>query len=229
MAGTARAMLPAVLSYDDVAELLRLQAQAYELLLWLSRASAADPELLSAGTAADLARPASAATWFERHRPEFPPDLATLDPHGPFANLLSSFFTTSFRIEQVEFDNRLVWSRIVLGAPTGPPDRTGLAHSQALAVKHLAASEGLPMTETQARDLVRTHRDLRDALLLWTYVWELDRRARNKGKGPVVHRLWRSLPTDTRRTLTADHAWSARQLLLAAARTIADLTPDQLR
>ncbi len=214
-------MLPAVLTHDGVAELLRLQAKAYELLLWLSHASADDPRLLSADAAAGLARAGSAAAWFERHRPLLPPDLAALDPHGPFANLLASFFATSFRVEQVEFDNRLVWARIVLGTSAGTPDRTGVAHSQALAVKHLAASERLPLTEAQARDLVRTRRDLRDAVLLWTYVWELDRRARGKGKGPVVHRIWRSLPGDTKRALTADLVWSARQDVLAAARDVA--------
>ncbi|WP_326999802.1 hypothetical protein OHA72_32295 [Dactylosporangium sp. NBC_01737] len=206
-----------MLSYDDVAELLRLQAKAYELLLWLSHESADDPDLLSADAAAGLARAGSAAAWVERHRHRLPQDLAALDPHGPFANLLASFFATSFRVERVEFGNRVVWSRIVLGASAGPPERTGLAHSQALAVKHLAASQGLPMTEAQAGDLVRTRRDLRDAFLLWTYVWELDRRARNKGKGPVVHRIWRSLPTQTKRALTADLVWSARQQVLDAA------------
>jgi hypothetical protein len=215
-------MLPAVLSYEDVVELLRLQAKAYELLLWLSHESADNPDLLSVEAAASLARAGSAAAWFERHRSELPQDLAALDPHGPFANLLASFFVTSFRIEQVEFGDRLVWARIVRGASGGTPDRAGRAHSQALAVKHLAASERLPMTETQARDLVRTRRDLRDAVLLWTYVWELDRRARNKGKGPVVHRIWRSLPGETKRALTADLAWSARQQILDAARGVVE-------
>src|SRR5262249_56313016 len=59
-------------------------------------------------------------------------------------------------------------------------DLTGLAGSQALALKHLAASQGLTLTERQASDLVRTRRDLREDALLWTYVWEPDRRARNR-------------------------------------------------
>ena len=59
-------------------------------------------------------------------------------------------------------------------------------------------------------------------MLVWTYVWELDRRARNKGKGPVVHRIWRAIPSQTRRALTADRVWSARQQLLDAARELID-------
>ena len=183
-----------MLGYDDVVRLLRLQAKAFELLTWLGQECAHNPELLSADAAADLARPSTAAAWVERHRPELPAELAAVDPHGAFANLLSSFFSTSFRVEHLEFDNRLLWVRIVPGVSEGASDRTGVARIQALALKHLAASQRLPVSQRQAGDLVHTHRDLRDAVLLWTYVWELDRRARNKGKGPVVHRIWRSIP-----------------------------------
>ena len=109
-------------------------------------------------------------------------------------------------------------ARIVLGASKGAPDRAGVRQSQALELKHLAASQRLPMTGGQATELIRTRRDPRDALLVWTCIWELDRRARNKGKGPVAHRIWRSIPPETRRTLTTDRVWSARQQLLDAAR-----------
>jgi hypothetical protein len=207
-----------MLSYEDIVELLALQAKAYELLMWLSEASVDNPEMLSADAAARLAHPSTAATWIAEHRSELPADLATVDPHGPFANLLASFFSTSFRVEHLEFRNRLVSARIVLYASPGPADRTGIVRTQALAVKHLATSQQLPTTEGQARGLIRARRDLRDAVGLWTYVWELDRRARNKGKGPVVHQIWRSIPWERRRALTADQVWSARQQLLDAAR-----------
>jgi hypothetical protein len=207
-----------MISYEDVTALLTLQAKAYELLLWLDRESVDNPQLLSVDTAADLAHPGTAAAWVERHRSMLPVDLTVPDPHGPFDNLLSSFFATSFRVEHLEFGNRLVSARIVRGVREGAPDRTGLRQSQTLALKHLAATQRLAMTARQANELVRTRRDLRDALLVWTYIWELDRRARNKGKGPVAHRIWRSIPWETRRALTADRVWSARQQLLDAAR-----------
>ena len=86
------------------------------------------------------------------------------------------------------------------------------------------------MTQRQAGELVRTRRDLRDAVLVWTYVWELDRRARNKGKGRVVHRIWRAIPSQTRRALTADRVWSARQQVLDATREfLNDVSPNQAR
>ncbi|MBF9134040.1 hypothetical protein I0C86_34645 [Plantactinospora sp. S1510] len=207
-----------MLGYDDIVELLTLHAKAYELLMWLSRASVDDPGLLSVDAAARLARPGTAAAWIAEHRAELPAGLAPVDPQGPFANLLSSFFSTSFRVEHLEFKNRIVSARIVLYASPGPPDRTGIVRTQALAVKHLASSQKLPTTEGQARSLLRARRDLRDAVLLWTYVWELDRRARNRGKGPVVHQIWRSIPWERKRALTADQVWTARQQLLDAAR-----------
>lgn len=215
-------MLPvggrAVISYDDVVALLALQAKAYELLMWLDRECVDNPRLLSVDAAADLAHPGTAAAWVDRHRGELPVDLAVPDPDGRFANLLSSFFATSFRVEHLEFGDRLVSARIVRGVTGGGPDRTGLRQSQALALKHLAAAQRLAMTARQADELVRTRRDLREALLVWTYTWELDRRARDKGKGPVAHRIWRSIPWETKRDLTADQVWSARQQLLDAAR-----------
>jgi hypothetical protein len=207
-----------VLDRARVAELLALQAVAYRLLRWLGEACVDDPELLSA----NLAGPRDVGAWLERYRDRIPPDLVPEDPRGAFANLFASFFATSFHIDRLEFGDRVVFARIVLGAPHGRPDRTGLGASQALAVRHLAASEGLAVTDRQAGELVRAGRVPKDALLVWTYVWELDRRARNKGKGPVVHRIWRSIPADMRRALTADDVWAARERVLASVRGVID-------
>lgn len=216
-----------MIGYDDVVELLTLQTKACDLLMWLGRECVHDPALLSAEAAADLAHPTTAAAWVDQHRSELPADLVVPNPHGSFANLLSSFFATSFRVEHLEFDNRLVSARIVLGISENAPDRAGLRRTQALALKHLAASQRLPMAERQANKLVRARTDLRDALLVWTYIWELDRRARNKGKGPVVHRIWRSISWGTKRALTADRVWSSRQQLLDAVREFLHDAPPE--
>ena len=58
------------------------------------------------------------------------------------------------------------------------------------------------------------------AAQIWTYVWELDRRARNKGKGPVAHRIWRSLPWAVKRALDVEAVLTAREALLTAARAL---------
>jgi hypothetical protein len=123
-----------MLTRDEVAELLALQANAYELLMWLGAAGANEPDLLS-------------------------PEVVAI----------------------------------------------------------LAASEGISLTEKAAGRIVKRSA-VRQAALLWTYVWELDRRSRRKGKGPVVHRIWRSIPWETKKALGVERIWEARAQLLAASR-----------
>jgi hypothetical protein len=203
----------------EVAHLLALHARAFGLLMWLDEASAADPTWLAMHNAEQLSRGASAAVWLEAHRAELPPELMVADPRGAFANVFASFFSTSFRIEHQSFDNRLVSARIVRGVDANQgelPDRTGVRAAQTLALKHLAAAERLRITGAEANRIVQRRRDLRDDLTLWTYVWELGRRAKDKAKGPVAHRLWRGIPWQTKRVLAVEDVWAARQRLVDA-------------
>lgn len=202
-----------MLGRDEIARLLTLQAMAYELLKWLDQEAVRNPGLLS-NAAGPLTEPDSAADWLEARRDHLPAGLVPGDPRGAFANLFCSFFSTSFRVERVEFDGRVVWSRVKRTVP----GRSGLGSAQALALKHLAASERQPITGKESSELVKKLRGARDDLLLWTYVWELDRRARRKGKGPVAHRIWRSIPWETKRDLQVDDVWAARERLLDAVR-----------
>lgn len=75
----------------------------------------------------------------------------------------------------------------------------------------------LPLSEKEARFLVRRE-TLRVASLLWTYAWELDRRARRKGKGTVSHRIWRAIPKEERKRLNGGQVWEAREQLLSTVR-----------
>lgn len=208
-----------MLTDDDVAALLARQAQAYELLLWLGRASADDPRLLDAEAAEQLAHARTVPTWIAHHREQIPAELLPAQVDGPFAALLASFLITSFRIEHVYFDHRLVATYLVLGARPGPPVRAGVAASQVLALKHLLAAGKVRLTDRDVAGLARRG-DLAEALLVWTYLWELDRRSRNKGKGPLVHTLWRRLPRAVRADLTVERVRAAREHLLTAARQV---------
>jgi hypothetical protein len=210
-----------VLTRDDVASLLVRQARAYELLLWLGRTSAEEPTLLDTGAARELANARTVPAWLARHRHRIPPELlpAQLDP--PFAALFASFLATSFRIDHVHFGDRLVATYLVRGAAPEPAPRAGLAAVQTLALKHLLAAERIPASPSEVGSIARRP-DLAEALALWTYVWELDRRSRGKGKGPLVHALWRRLPRATRHDLTTARVWDAREQLLAAGRHTAD-------
>ena len=206
-----------VLTRDDVTVLLARQQAAYELLLWLGRTSADDPTLLDSDAVGELAHARTAAAWLARHLTRIPADLAPERMDGPFAELFASFLTTSFRIEHVHFDGRLVATYLVRGATPGPVPRAGLAACQTLALKHLLVAEGASLAPGDVGGLARRS-DLAEALGLWTYVWELDRRSRGKGKGPLVHALWRRLPREARQDLSTARLWAARERLLVAAR-----------
>ncbi len=209
-----------MLNRRDITELLVLQSRGYLLLMWLDEQSVKSPQLLSVSAVALLSEAQSAAKWMEGHRAEIPPNLLpTADQAPRFWTLFASFFTTSFQVQRLEFGDRLLDARLKLGTDGSAPSRSGLEGAQALAIKHLAASEGLHLDVKDARRIVK-RAALHDAALIWTYVWELDRRARQKGKGPVAHRLWRSLPWSVKKALDVDAVWTAREALLNAARTL---------
>jgi len=206
-----------MLEREHVAQLLMLQSKAYELLMWLAGEASRDPTLLSPKVVALLREPASAAQWLARERQRLPVGLMPVEPAGAVATLFASFFSTSFRVSHLEYDGRLMESRLNVGVRDEHRAAAGLEQCQALALRHLAASEKLPITDKDARTLVR-RKALREASVIWTYAWELDRRAKQKGKGPVVHRIWRSIPAGTRRSLDVGRVWEARAQLLGAVR-----------
>lgn len=209
-----------MLDRRDITELLVLQSRGYLLLMWLDEQSVKSPQLLSVSAVALLREAKSAAIWIEGHRSEIPPGLLpTAEQAERFWNLFASFFSTSFQVQRLEFDDRLLDARLKLGTDDSAPSRSGLEGAQALALKHLAASAGMHLDVKDARRIVK-RAALHNAALIWTYVWELDRRARHKGKGPVAHRLWRSLPWSVKKTLDVDAVWTAREALLAAAQTL---------
>jgi hypothetical protein len=210
-----------MLNRDEMAQLLLIHSSAYKLLMWLAEESASDHELLSPDAVVLLREPDTAARWFETNRERVPAELLPSEPGGPFANLFCSFFSTSFRIRHLELDNRLLDSRLTLGVGEKTPGDAGFERSQALALKHLAACAKMPITEREAHRILKSQA-LREASLIWTYVWELDRRAKNKGKGPVAHRIWRSIPRQKKRSLEVDQVWAAREQLLNAVRELCE-------
>ncbi len=206
-----------MLDKSDIAELLTLQSQAYQLLMWLGEEAVNRPILLGPNIVKLLRHPKTAGQWLVAQREALPSNLVPNEPAGPFAQLFSSFFSTSFRVKHLVLDDRLVDSRLMLGITSPQPRQAGTVHVQALALKHLAGSAGARITEADARRIVKRE-SLRQASSLWAYVWELDRRARGKGKGVVVHALWRRIPWEMRKELTVAQVWEAREHLLEAAR-----------
>ncbi len=101
-----------MLNREQVAQLLLLQRTAYELLMWLGEEGSGDPELLSPDVVALLREPETAAGWLEMNRERIPAGLLPAGPAVPFANLFCSFFSTSFRVRHLEFEDRLLDSRL---------------------------------------------------------------------------------------------------------------------
>jgi hypothetical protein len=207
-----------MLSRARIAALLDHQAQAYALLMWLAEHANHAPALLAPAVVAQLREPTDAAAWLTAER-----DGALVGAPVPrvidaeFATLLASFFATSFQVKHLEFDGRLVEARLIATAAAEVVSHVSAEASLALAIKHLAASEDLAMTQDDARRIAKLAAH-RQAALIWTYAWELDRRARNKGKGPIVRAIWRSIAIETRKALTVEHVWAARAALLDACR-----------
>lgn len=207
-----------MLTRDRIAHLLALQGQAYALLMWLAGEANHDPDLLAPAVVAQLRTPATTAAWLTAARDRLIPGaLLPRAVDGEFATLLASFFATSFQVTHLDLGGRLVESRLVATPPPDAASTVSVAASQALAIKHLAASEGIALAQDDARRIAKQPAH-RQAAHLWAYAWELDRRARDKGKGPVVRELWRGIAIETRKALTVAHVWDARAALLAACR-----------
>jgi hypothetical protein len=210
-----------MLQREEIEQLLRLQSQAYELLMWLADEATRDPNVLSPTAVGALQNPETAARWLTQHQERFPVPLRPAEFGGAFANLFASFFSTSFHVKHLKFEGRLLESRVTVGAPSERGAISGLEYCQILALRHLATAEKRPITEKEARRIVRRAK-LHEASLLWTYAWELDRRSKEKGKGSVVHRLWRSIPRETRQALSVEQIWQGREMLLGAVRELGD-------
>lgn len=204
----------------DVATLLRLHYNAYQLLLYIDQRSMTQPQWLAPQVAEQLASRRTAAQWLADHRSELPADLLPESEHvEPFANLFASFFQISFEVEHVEFENALLSARIRSGLSQADPHGRSTREVVAAALKYALANEGIRLTIPESRQLAK-NTDIQTETRILAYVWELDRRARGKSKGAVVHTLWRSLPSEARRNLDEDTLWLEKQVVLNAANTM---------
>lgn len=200
----------------DIHRVLSLHEQAYRLLLWLDRQAKSSPQALSSDEVARLAKPAGCLKWLEENRAALPGELRPAQSQADeWANLFSSFFETSFEVRHLEFGGQLLDSNLTRRRPGGPSQFSEQS-VQALAVKHLLAAYEVRVSQGDAAKLAQ-RKSIREHVVVWTYIWELSRRAIGKGKGVVVHRLWRSISPETRKSLSVDRAKQARQAIVDAA------------
>jgi hypothetical protein len=199
-----------------VSELLALHDAAYRLLLRIDRWAAQDPSWLSSSAVEQLRHGDSCRAWLERRAPELPAELLP-QPRllGPFSELFASFFETSFEVKQTAFESELLDARIKRRR-RAPGKIDGVV---SLALRHQLARSGVRIELAQARTLCRRNSLRTDSLLL-AYIWELERRAMGKSKGPIAHRIWRSIPREIRTSLTEEAISLARERVIEAARTM---------
>ncbi len=188
----------------EVESILQLQNQAYQLLMYIAGRANREPTWLSSHDAERLMKWESALDWMRKHGDDLPVQVPGSDePAERLARLFASFFEVSFRVDKMSWDGVELETRVRRGRKPRPQELRKTSEVVALAVKHVLAREGVRMTVDQARRIAQWQRTKTQTRIL-AYVWELDRRARGKSKGSVVHTLWRSLPEDVRQSLSVE-------------------------
>jgi hypothetical protein len=181
------------------------------LVMHLDQLASRDPAWLDKTVLAALSDCTSCVEWLRRHWDALPADcLPERGDEVPFARLLGSFFETSFSVVRTELGGSLLDARLRRQHSSCRAGGYDIRKLVGMAIKYLLASEGTRLDAGQARRFAESPTRQDDARVV-AYMWELDRRARGKGKGPIVHRLWLSLPVTQRTALSVqmvDDAWA---------------------
>ncbi len=202
-----------MLELEDCARLLRLQDMAYRLLLHVSERAAHDAEVLDPTEQTRIHDGETCAEWLKENRRLHPAPLWPGKAELPtFANLFSSLFRDSFGVRIYAWDGRLLGA--TLSASERPSNAKKRRAFQAQAVKRLARAEsGRRLSWDEARR-VSDARTLAAPVALWSWVFELSRRAEGRISGDTGRSLWRAIPRETREALSAEAVIEARDLIL---------------
>lgn len=222
----------------DIERILRLQNAAYELLLWLNQRAAHEQEILSDHNLEKWRYAASCETWVRDIYGMIPQSLRPAPDGIPaFARLFSSFFQTSFRL--VESAPTVAYAhfggpdgyigsgkrKLMPGAPGSKRSAKGKAKvGESARELRLIALEELALENDMLpsrADLERLGSDDRwsEALTLWTYMHELNRRANFVSQGEAVRSLWQAMDKKERERMSVDKVIKARDTLLAALKS----------
>ncbi len=223
---------------DDIERILRLQHSAYELLLWLNKRAEHEQEILSDHNLEKWRFAESCETWIRDVYGMIPQALRPSQDDIPaFARLFSSFFQTSFRLVESAptraYDN---WGeesgwvgsgkrKLMPGAPSGKKSAKGKAkvgesarELRLIALEELALENNLLLSRADLEVLEKDEK-LHDALVLWTYFHELNRRANFASQGEAVRSLWQAMDKKEREKMNADKIINARDSLVAALKS----------
>ena len=227
---------------EELNRVLDLQNKAYSLLLWIDDQARHQPDLLSEENVQAWRFAASCEDWIRRMTGIFPHDLRPEESDIPaFAHLMSSFFNTSFRVDNVK-QSRFVhgehydaWEtfghvrKLVPGVPA-LADKTqaerkrfrqksleSARNLRFIALEELAIENDFDLSREQLETLAQQS-EIQNALNLYSYVHELVRRSQFASQGAAVHTLWNTMDKKTRQKLNTEIIWQARETLLAAMR-----------
>lgn len=219
---------------EELNRVLDLQNKAYGLLLWIDDQARHQPDLLSEKNVEAWRSVASCEDWIRRMIGIFPRDLRPDEVDIPaFAHLMSSFFNTSFRVEEknssdwhsrydpytVERRRRLLPGVSSTRKTKAQKEKTleSARHLQLIALEELAIENDFDLSREQLQALAHQSQ-IQDALNLYSYAHELMRRSQFASQGAAVHALWNTMDKKTRQKLNTEIIWQARETLLAAMR-----------
>ena len=217
---------------EELRQILNLQNRAFQLLMWIGRQARQRPELLSSESVEALKHADTCEDWLTQHDAGLPYHLRVAQgERRAFAYLLSSFFNTSFHVEQASIWNGWIreGSRPMLRPGLASSGGKGKAHRrrhsqkqlevagelQRLALASLAEENGHNLSREQSQRLA-SEPELAADLNVWSYAYELHRRSQFASQGAAVHRLWKAIEAEERTKLDADQIWQARERLAAA-------------
>lgn len=230
---------------EELNRVLDLQNKAYNLLLWIDDQARHQPDLLSEKNIEAWRSVASCKDWIRRMIGTVPRDLRPEENDiAAFSHLVSSFFNTSFRVDNVQQSAYVhekhfeAWQvighvrKLVPGAPAlankTPAERKRIRqkgeesarHLQLIALEELAIENDVDLSREQLETLAQQS-EIQDALNLYSYAHELVRRSEFASQGAAVHALWNTMDKKTRQKLSTEVIWQARESLLEAVRAVA--------
>ena len=223
---------------SDIERILRLQNSAYEFLLWLNKRAESDGEILSDHNLESWRFGESCEGWVRDRYGMIPQTLRPAQDDIPaFARLFSSFFQTSFRL--VEAAPARVYGgwgeeswgssgkrKLMPGAPGGKKSAKGkikveesARELRIISLEELARKNDLQLSRA-ALERLEKDETLHDALILWTYFHELNRRANFSSQGDAVRSMWQAMDKNEREKMNADKIIKARDSIVATLKSL---------
>src|SRR5207253_1052617 len=177
--------------------------------------------LLKIAQAESLASTERCIAWLKRHLNDFPVELRPRpDEFQVFGHLFSSFFSTSFKVVEIQGWDNTKETSLSRGAKsfrgrrhkrhTERRQESAAGELKQLALIGLADEHAIKLPASTLEQALM-ELSLAEDLNLWAYGRELIRRTQFASQGGAVHRLWLALDENIRKRLSAESIWKARE------------------